>query len=98
VSGEGWFYIRRLELASALSPLEGIVGRPVIDKTNLTGLWDLDIKWDPDATVFGGRADSDRRYGSIFTAVREQLGLKLEQVDANVKVLVIQTINQPIPN
>src|SRR5262245_19528756 len=68
-------------LAGGLQKL--VLDRPVIDKTGLTGNFDFDLAWRPDGTQFGGRggtlpaaADPDR--ADIFTAMQEQLGLKLE--------------------
>jgi uncharacterized protein (TIGR03435 family) len=52
--------------------------RPVADKTNLTGLYDFQLHWSPDGTDI-----------SIFTALREQLGLKLESTKGPVGVLAI---------
>jgi uncharacterized protein (TIGR03435 family) len=96
---EGWFYGRRVEITPLLSWLNTIVDRPVIDKTGLTGWWDFDLKWDPDP----GRSDevrseNDRNYGSMFTAVREQLGLTLKPINADVDVVVIEHLQQPTPN
>ena len=99
LNGEGWLYARRLEIESILTPLENFVGRPVIDRTGLTGLWDVDIKWDPDlARSDDVRSDRDRFYGSIFTAVREQLGLSLQGTNADSDVVVIERLQQPTPN
>ena len=61
-----------------------VLDRPVVDKTGLKGNFDFDLKWKPDAFQFGGKggnqpADSD--LPDIFTAVQEQLGLKLEPTE-----------------
>lgn len=74
-------------------------GETVIDKTGLTGVWDVDIKWDPGPALSGapgGGADID--FGSIFTAVRERLGLKLQPTNAGVEALVIERVQRPSPN
>jgi uncharacterized protein (TIGR03435 family) len=86
------------------------LGRPVIDRTGLTGVYDLSIQWD-DAPVrdggLPGTADSQAKVagvpsngerGSIFTAVPDQLGLRLEAQKAPVDVLVIDQIERPSPN
>jgi uncharacterized protein (TIGR03435 family) len=91
-----WFYSRRHPLSSILLPLGSYAGAPVIDNTGLTGEWDLDIKWDLDASAV--RGDAESRYGSFFTAVREQLGLKLEPTKSTVNVLVIEQLERPSPN
>jgi uncharacterized protein (TIGR03435 family) len=73
-------------LARALS-LESAVGRPVLDQTGLTGNYNFDLKWTPDLNSQGampGPSPSaeapppDASSPSIFTAIQEQLGLKLE--------------------
>ncbi len=75
--------------------LEGPSGRYLIDKTGLTGRYDFDLHWTPDDTP----ADSPLAGGpSIFTAVEEQLGLKLESAKVPVDVLVIDSAQKPTPN
>ncbi len=75
--------------------LEGPSGRYLIDKTGLTGRYDFELHWTPDDTP----ADSPLGGGpSIFTAVEEQLGLKLESAKAPVDVLVIDSARLPTPN
>jgi uncharacterized protein (TIGR03435 family) len=73
-----------------------MVGGPIIDNTGLTGIWDLDIKWDPDS--LSAPDGTETRYGSIFTAVREQLGLKFEPTKSNVEMLVIERLERPSEN
>jgi len=75
--------------------LEGPAGRYLIDKTGLAGRYDLELRWTPDDTP----ADSPLAGGpSIFTAVEEQLGLKLESARAPVDVLVVDSAQKPTPN
>ena len=75
--------------------LEGPTGRYVIDKTGLTGHYDFELRWTPDDTP----ADSPIANGpSIFAAVQEQLGLKLEPAKAPVEVLVIDSAQRPSEN
>jgi bla regulator protein blaR1 len=95
-------------LMQSLSPL---VGRTIIDKTGLTGKYDFALKWTPDdgpAPMAGGpgggppRSDAssvpDAGGPSIFTALQEQLGLKLEPQKGPVDVIVIDHIDPPSPN
>ncbi|MGA2651748.1 MAG: TIGR03435 family protein [Terracidiphilus sp.] len=78
------------------------LGRVVIDKTGLQGKYDLALTWSPDnhsANFTNGSADTAAPIGpSIFTAVKEQLGLKLESAKAPVDVLVIDHIEAPSEN
>lgn len=80
------------------------LGRPVLDRTGLTGLYDLAVQWD-DAPVREGGAPGvevasapGNDHGSIFTAVENQLGLRLESQHAPVDVLVIDRIDKPSSN
>jgi uncharacterized protein (TIGR03435 family) len=75
--------------------LEGPSGRYLIDKTGLTGRYDFELRWTPDNTP----PDSPLAGGpSIFTAVQEQLGLKLESANVPVDVLVVDSAQKPTPN
>jgi uncharacterized protein (TIGR03435 family) len=84
------------------------VGRPVVDHTKLTGLYDLAVVWDDapvrDAGVPGAKGldtqegPAGDEHGSIFTAVQEQLGLRLESSRAAVEVIVVDGVQQPAAN
>jgi len=78
------------------------LGRPVVDKTGLTGNYVLTLKWTPDTEPSASPADSaapsDVSGPSIFTAVQEQLGLKLVSTKGPVKILVIDHIERPTEN
>src|SRR5262245_51892919 len=82
-----WFYVRRLPMSSIVPSLDGLVGGHIVDNTGLTGLWDVDLKWEQESLNAANNLET--RYGSIFTAVRDQLGLKLEPTKSNVEMLVI---------
>jgi bla regulator protein blaR1 len=69
--------------------LSDVTGRPVVDRTGLDGTYGITLKY--------SRSDSDDN-PSIFTAVQEQLGLKLEPGRAPVDVLVIDHIEKPSAN
>jgi uncharacterized protein (TIGR03435 family) len=66
------------------------LGRPVFDRTGPTGAYDIDLQWTPD----GGDGDPP----SIFTALQEQLGLKLVPEKDRVEVLVIDKVERPALN
>jgi uncharacterized protein (TIGR03435 family) len=70
--------------------LSNAAERIVIDRTGLEGRFDIDLEWSPD------QAASDKP--SIFTAVQEQLGLKLEPTKGPVDVLVIDHVEKPTPD
>jgi len=71
------------------------VGRVVVDKTGIEGRFDVDLKWTPDDGPVVGDADAAP---SIFTAVQEQLGLKLEAQKGPVDVIVIDHLEAPSEN
>lgn len=73
------------------------VGRVVIDKTGIPGRFDFELRWTPDedAARVAGNPDAPP---SIFTALQEQLGLKLEAAKGPVEVLVVDHIEMPSSN
>jgi uncharacterized protein (TIGR03435 family) len=76
-------------------------GRPVVDKTGLTGVYDLDLTWTPEEAPPGPDGTLTQRPpsndgGSLYTAVQEQLGLKLDAQRGPVDVLVIDSVERPI--
>jgi uncharacterized protein (TIGR03435 family) len=76
------------------------VSRRVLDRTGLTGRFDFDLEWTPMVTPTGVPAPAGPNDAgpSIFTALQEQLGLKLESTSETVSVLVVDSVNQPSPN
>jgi uncharacterized protein (TIGR03435 family) len=86
-NGEG------LGLTSIAEELSKIAGRVVVDKTGLTGRYDFKLLWTADDA---SAADGDPP--TLFTAIQEQLGLKLESAKEPVPVLVIDHVDQPSPN
>lgn len=85
---------------AALSQVPAIDGRPIVDRTGLKGDYLWTFHWTPDdsnATVVPPGVP-DNQGPSIFTALREQLGLKLVSTKGPVDVLVIDHVEQPSPN
>jgi len=80
----------------------GIMDRPVVDHTGLVGKFNFELKWTPDQTEFGGHfpvgTDNADAPPGIFTAIQEQLGLKLSAEKTAVKVMVIDRVEQPSAN
>jgi uncharacterized protein (TIGR03435 family) len=87
------------ELASLLQ--RAILDRPVVDKTGLSKRYDFEIEWAPDETQFGGdgpKASADTPSSPLFTAIQEQLGLKLVATKGPVDALVVDKVERPSAN
>lgn len=74
--------------------LQFVMDRPVVDQTGVTGKYDFRLKWAPNQVL---EHDPDAAPG-IFTAMPEQIGMKLEPVKAPAKVMVIDHIERPSAN
>lgn len=75
-----------------------VLDRPVVDMTELKGKYDFDLDWAPDETQFGGEvpvAPADAASPPFFTAIEQQLGLKLEAKRGPVAALVIDSAQKP---
>jgi uncharacterized protein (TIGR03435 family) len=100
--GPGLIDLSGMPLTSLAQWLSNASGRPVVDKTGLTGMFDVEVRWSPSA--WGpprGDADAAPTGGdepSIFAAIQEQLGLKLEGAKTSVSYLVIDQIERPEPD
>ena len=96
----------QLTAAQLAGSLSFFVQGFVLDKTNLTGKYDVELQWTPEpirmqsSTPPGtGPLPLDQATGSsIFTALQEQLGLKLESAKGPVKTLVIDQAERPSEN
>jgi uncharacterized protein (TIGR03435 family) len=84
-----------------------VLDRPVVDHTGLPGRFDFRLTWAPDESQFGGhfpggRSDdqtsTENPLPSLFTAIQEQIGLKLEPTKAPVEVMVIDHVEKPSAN
>ena len=86
--------------------LAGRVGRAIVDQTGLTGTWDLTLTYAPESAQFpAGTLSPDAPppaanpdAPSLFTALQEQLGLRLVSTTAPVDVLVIDRVSRPTPD
>jgi uncharacterized protein (TIGR03435 family) len=89
-------------IESLSSSLGRFVDRVVTNDTRLTGLWDFELTWTPEQPpqVPPGAPpiNVDLNGPSIFTALQEQLGLKLDARKGRVDVLVIDHVERPTPD
>jgi len=82
-----------------------VLDRPVVDKTGIQGRYDFTLTWTPDETQFAGfgarippPSTDPNAPPVLFTAIQEQLGLKLESQRAPVQVLVVDKVERPSEN
>jgi uncharacterized protein (TIGR03435 family) len=82
-----------------------VLAKPVNDKTGLEGKFDFDLTWTPDESQFAAMgirvpttADNPNAPPELFTAIQEQLGLKLEPQKVPAEVLVIDHVERPSEN
>jgi uncharacterized protein (TIGR03435 family) len=82
-----------------------VMDKPVIDRTGLTNRYDFTLNWTPDQSQFaqmGARiepvTEDPNALPTLYTALQEQLGLKLEPTKAATDVLVIDHIEMPAAN
>jgi len=107
--GRGHISAQMLTLGALVQRLSSSLGRPVVDRTGLTGLYDFDLQWAPDEMEVETGKSGERMPAesapagestgpSIFTALQEQLGLKLESQKGPVEILVIDRMEKPTEN
>jgi len=105
----GLLLARAAQLTALLNPLSNILGRPVVDRTGMTGVYDLKLEWAPDeiqGAMFRqmgvpegfGAPPPDFQGPSLFAALEEQLGLKLESQKGQGEILVIEHAERPTEN
>jgi uncharacterized protein (TIGR03435 family) len=100
----------KVHMADLIRELTSVLDRPVLDKTEFTAEFDLDLSFTPDEALkgfpgFGGPGDpggsrlpTDPNLPNIFAALEEQLGLKLVPAKGPVEVLVIDHAEKPTEN
>jgi uncharacterized protein (TIGR03435 family) len=100
---------QKVTIEQLLDPLSRFTGQTVLDKTNLTGKYDINLEYTPEQGQFqappGGAPPGlpplppiDPNGPSLFTALQEQLGLKLESQKGPVEIIVVDHIERPSEN
>jgi len=90
-------------LANWLTGYSEMAGQTVVDQTGLTQRYDFDLSWTRERALTNaeqnGQSESPARAGaSLFTALQEQLGLKLVKTRATVEIIVVDSIERPTEN
>lgn len=107
--GRGMIIGQAVPIASFARVLTSRVHRPVVDRTGLKGDYDIKLQWTPAEMQYSSPSDADEGGSnasspayqsgpSIFTAIQEQLGLKLDSQRAPVEILVIDHVERPSEN
>ena len=96
--GAGILEATRITLQKLADLLARMTGQQVVDETGIKGVFDFTLKWSPDETQKGATPDDAAGSGSsgpsLFSALQEQLGLKLEGRKGPVEVLVVDHIEK----
>jgi len=96
-SGPGQLEAHRIPMAKLADLLARLVGQPVVDDTGLKGLYDFTLRWSPDETQklsAPGEGASQSGGPSIFAALQEQLGIKLEGRKGPVDVVIVDRMDK----
>ena len=102
--GRGSFEAYEISVGTFVYFLSPKLDRIVVDGTNMKGRYDISLKWTPETSQAarvspeGPGPPSPPDQPSIFTAIQEQLGLKLEATRSPVEVLVIDSVQKPMEN
>lgn len=95
-SASGHWSIRSWTIPQLAQRLTNALGRPVVDRTKLEGTFDFDLTFATQAPTLDAAAQA--QVPALTTAIREQLGLRLDATRAPVDVLVVDTIEAPTAN
>lgn len=91
-TGRGLLRAAGIELEALTRNMAGAAGRIIVNQTGLTGTFDMVLRFNPDPN------DTSSDLPSLFAAVQEQLGLKLDPRTAPADVLVIDRAERPAEN
>jgi uncharacterized protein (TIGR03435 family) len=107
-NGVGSIDGQEVSMARLAEILAGRLGRPVLNLTGINGVFDVKLKWTPDPATVRNPAEnkespsvdstSDPSGPSIFSALQEQLGLRLEARKVSDEILVIDHLERPSEN
>jgi uncharacterized protein (TIGR03435 family) len=81
-----------------------VLDRPVVDQTGIKGRWDFTLNWTPDEFQFAGMGvkppppPADSPNPDLFTAIQQQIGLKLDSTKATTEVFVVDHVDKPSEN
>jgi uncharacterized protein (TIGR03435 family) len=100
----GLLTCKKITMSIFAQTLARRLGRSVIDTTELNGSYDLRLEWTPDERQVPGPVENGKLAGtesggpSLFSAIQEQIGLKLDPIKAPVEVIIIDRAERPQQN
>jgi uncharacterized protein (TIGR03435 family) len=96
------FFIKGLYSMTQLArALEQVMGVPVVDRSGMPGIFDIDLKWGTGKNVEPGQALSTigvDEQSALLTTLREQVGLRLDSIRAPYEVIVVDAVSTSTPN
>ena len=103
--GLGLFAAHNATMADFAQTMQGaVLDRPVVDQTGIKGRWDFTLNWTPDEFQFAGMGakppapPADSPNPDLFTAIQQQVGLKLDSTKATTEVFVVDHVEKPSEN
>lgn len=99
--GPGWITARTITMQEFTRILSPVLRRPVVDETGVAGAFDLDVTFSPEGlggALIGPPPASVADAPSLETALRDDLGLRLEPRRGPVDVVVVDRIERPTEN
>ncbi|MBL8215341.1 MAG: TIGR03435 family protein [Bryobacterales bacterium] len=107
--GRGMINTQGATMAMLVQQLSQQLGKPVVDKTGIDGRYDIELRWTPEpGQGLGGLGGpppppdalppADPNGLTIFTAVQEQLGLRLDSQKTTVPVIIVEALSRPSEN
>ena len=101
----GVLWGKSVSMASIADALSGLTDRPAVDRTGISGQFEFDLRWSDGSQPVRNDNEATRETVpnseaplSIFAAVQEQLGLRLEPARGPVEVLIIDHVEKPSGN
>ncbi len=96
--GRGSLVAKQMPTAQLISILGGILHREVLDESGIQGVFDIALEWAPDDVAANPATSRAADKPSIFTALQEQAGLKLESRKVPMEVVVVNRAERPSGN
>jgi len=94
----GQFTGQGIPISRFVENLEFLSQGFILDRTGLSGRYDIKLIWDPNQAFEPSNAQPDSEHSSIYSSIRDQLGLKLQPTKAIVESIVVESVQRPSEN